>query len=1106
VSPVHEGGPQELPTVFMFSGQGSQYYGMGAELFEANAVFRTALRRYDAVVADESGESVLERILDPAKPKNHPLVDTRIAHPGIVMVELALAETLRAEGIEPDYVLGSSLGEYAAAVVAGALDSGDCLRVLVRQAEILRGSPPGGMLAVLDGLEVLERVPELGGCEIAARNYPGNFLVAGAEEDLARAEAGLRERGVLHLRLPVEYGYHSRLMDGVLERCRGGFEGVELAPPRLPWVSCVDGELVRQPGEEHFRRVARRPIEFERAMAGLRERGDFLCLDLGPSGSLHNFVRNLLPDGARSRSLPLLSQFAPDTELFDEVRRQAARGTPRKAHGMKVYGFPGQGSQRRGMGRELFARFPEETAAADRVLGYSVEELCLTDPERRLVRTEFTQPALYVVGALSYLDRAARDPEPPDWLVGHSLGEYVALFAAGTYDFETGLRLVQRRGELLARAEGGTMAAVVGVDEDTVTRTLADPALDGLDLANHNALDQFVVSGPRDLIDAACAAFESAGARTVRLNVSAPLHSRYMRGAAEEFARFLDGFELNPPAIPVLANVDAAPYTDGTVKERLTEQIASPVRWTDTVRRLMAEGDFEFHELGPGRVLSKLVDRIRSAAGPLPAPPEPGPVPVTGPVPEPVPAPAAEVPSAAGESTPWESTLRAEELGARGFRERYGLRLAYAVGSMYGGVSGRELLRSTAKAGLLGFLGTGGLGPGEVERQLRGLRDELGDAAPVGANLLHRHGAPEDEAALVDLLLRHGVGLVEASGFPSVTEPLVRFRLKGGRILAKVPRTDVAAEFLAPPPQPLVSRLLAAGAVTQEEAAAAAGRPLADDLCVEADGGWLRGTSDLMTLLPAVLRLRDAAAVPGHPVHVGCAGGLGTPEAVAAAFLMGADFVLTGSVNQCSVEAGTSDAVKELLQQAREFDVATAPWGELFELGVQARYLSRGLLFPARAARLHELWRGHTELSELDGAVRSRLLDDPPGGHPGGEPAPSRSPAPSGTATGTASTAADADPKAELTAALRGYFDRGFRLATSGDQRHRADYLVYCGPSMGAFNQLVAGTGLHPWRARTVEAVAATLMEGAAAHIVRTVARAGRPRPAGARAAEIGDR
>lgn len=1075
-----------LPTVFMFSGQGSQYYGMGEGLFAEDEVFRTALRDLDAVVAEELGQSVLARMFDPARRRDEAFVDTWLTQPAIVMVELALARALAARGVEPDYVLGASLGEYAAAVVAGSLPAEACVRVLVRQARALAAGPGGGMLAVLAPLEVRERIPELAALEVAARNYPGHFVVAGGTAAIERAERAARAAGVLCQRVPVEHAYHSALMDEVLDAGRPAFEGVDLRPPRLPWISCVDGGLVERPDADHFWRVARRPIEFEQTMQVMRARGDFRFLDLGPSGTLHNFVRGNLPSGARSRSFALLSPFGHVPGVLERTRTlvappRAGTDTTRKADSMKVYGFPGQGSQQRGMGKELFASFPQETATADRVLGYSIEELCVRDPERQLGRTDFTQPALYVVGALSYLARVEEDPTPPDFVVGHSLGEYTALYAAGVFDFETGLRLVQKRGALMAAAGGGGMLAVVGVDEETVTGVLTDAGLDALDLANHNAPDQFVLSGPSEAIDTARTAFEAAGARAVRLNVSAPFHSRNMAATAEEFADFLAGFTLRPPTVPVLANVDALPYPPDEmgIRQRLADQIASPVRWTDTVRRLMGAGDFTFEELGPGRVLTKLVAKIRQNTEPLPAPVQASP-PSAGSTPLDNATGLAPLVDAgvvdgdvvgsgdvAGATTTGVgSGLTADTLGAASFRERYGLRRAYLLGSLYGGVSGPRMLGAAAKAGLLGFLGTAGLPLSEVERQLRSLADDLGPAGAFGANVHYRHGAPDEEAALVDLLLRHGVPLVEASGFPLMTPALVRFRLKGGRILAKVSRSDVAAEFLAPPPERLVARLLASGQVTAEEARAAADRPMADDLCVEADGGWLVNGADLVSLLPVVQRMRDQAAVPGRRVHVGCAGGLGSPEAVAGAFLLGAEFVLTGSVNQCSVESGTSAEAKDLLQEAREHDVTSAPWGELFEMGVQARFLKRGLFFPARAQRLYEIWRRCDTMDELTAEERNLALERYLGGE---RPEPT--------------TASSAEGKAELTRVFRHYFTRGLRLAAQGDRRAVVDFAVHCGPAMGAYNQVVADTEARSWHARTVESIAETLMEGAVTEI-----------------------
>lgn len=277
---------------------------------------------------------------------------------------------------------------------------------------------------------------------------------------------------------------------------------------------------------------------------------------------------------------------------------------------MMTYVFPGQGSQKIGMGEGLFDEFADWTAKADQLLGYSVKELCLQDPERRLADTRFTQPALYVVNALSYQKKLAIDGEP-DFVAGHSLGEYNALLAAGVFDFVSGLRLVQQRGELMSRARGGGMAAVIGLSLEQVRNVLQDSGLESIDIANLNTPTQFVISGKKDDIGKAQMPFESAGARVfVPLQVGGAFHSRYMEESRGAFESFLEGFELNEPAIPVVSNVRAAPYGGRRTKELLAEQITSPVRWTESVQYLKARGSSEFFEVGPGQVLTNLIGQI----------------------------------------------------------------------------------------------------------------------------------------------------------------------------------------------------------------------------------------------------------------------------------------------------------------------------------------------------------------------------------------------------------------------------------------------------------------------------------------------------------------
>ncbi|WP_439596791.1 ACP S-malonyltransferase [Falsiroseomonas sp.] len=280
-----------------------------------------------------------------------------------------------------------------------------------------------------------------------------------------------------------------------------------------------------------------------------------------------------------------------------------------------IHIFPGQGSQQRGMGRDLFPRFPDLVAQADEILGTSIAALCLEDAEGRLRRTEWTQPALYVVEALGHLARVEDSGRTPDFVAGHSLGEYAALFAAEAFDFATGLRLVERRGALMGAMTGGGMAAVLGLERARLEAALAGQT--ALDFANLNAPTQTVLSGPVTALEAAQPLVEAAGGRWFPINVATAFHSRHMQPVRLDFAEFLADIAFQPLMLPVIANATALPYRDGEVAHLLARQIDSPVRWVETVQYLLDEPEPEFVEIGPGQVLTRLVAEI--SRQPVPA-------------------------------------------------------------------------------------------------------------------------------------------------------------------------------------------------------------------------------------------------------------------------------------------------------------------------------------------------------------------------------------------------------------------------------------------------------------------------------------------------------
>lgn len=284
--------------------------------------------------------------------------------------------------------------------------------------------------------------------------------------------------------------------------------------------------------------------------------------------------------------------------------------------------FPGQGSQVVGMGRELYAQVPavrEVFEQADAALDLNLTRMCFEGPEDALTATENAQPAILIVSvallrALDLLMPDERDVQPLV-VAGHSLGEYSALVAAGALDTVTAVRLVRRRGELMAQAREGTMAAVLGLEcgvLDAICRHVSQETKQPVVIANHNAPDQFVVSGATEAVTLVGRQAKERGAKRVRpLKVSAAFHSPLMQDAARGMDAALADIEFCDLQTPLLSNVHAQPIQQAAdIRPELVAQVVSPVRWVDSVQQMAAQGATTFVEIGPGNVLTGLIKRI----------------------------------------------------------------------------------------------------------------------------------------------------------------------------------------------------------------------------------------------------------------------------------------------------------------------------------------------------------------------------------------------------------------------------------------------------------------------------------------------------------------
>ncbi|MCB9678800.1 MAG: PfaD family polyunsaturated fatty acid/polyketide biosynthesis protein [Alphaproteobacteria bacterium] len=435
--------------------------------------------------------------------------------------------------------------------------------------------------------------------------------------------------------------------------------------------------------------------------------------------------------------------------------------------------------------------------------------------------------------------------------------------------------------------------------------------------------------------------------------------------------------------------------------------------------------------------------------------------------------------------------LGPEDLGSKGFCAAHGVKWAYIAGAMAGGIASADLVVAMSNAGLLGFFGAGGLPLDAVDKAVADIASRATGA--WGANLLHNPAEPTVEEETVDLYLKHGVRKVSASAYMRLTPAVVRYRLAGihrdesGRIVcpnavfAKISRAEVATHFLQPAPSDILEQLVARGDLTADQLELARKVPVGSCITAEADSGGHTDHRALVVLLPQMLALRDAMVAEhryAEPVYVGAAGGLGTPGSIWGAFAMGADYVLTGSVNQATREAGTSDLVKGMLGEAAPTDVASGPAPDMFEIGAKVQVLSRGSMYAQRAQRLYDLYQTAGSIEAIPEKERSRIekqffkrsLDEVWEGTR--EYWQQRDPA--------QVAKAERDPRHKMALTFRWYLGMTSRWARLGEDDRKRDFQIWCGPAMGGFNEWARGGALEDVSKRTVVGIAEALMRGAA--------------------------
>jgi PfaD family protein len=436
--------------------------------------------------------------------------------------------------------------------------------------------------------------------------------------------------------------------------------------------------------------------------------------------------------------------------------------------------------------------------------------------------------------------------------------------------------------------------------------------------------------------------------------------------------------------------------------------------------------------------------------------------------------------------------LTADQLGDPTFQEDYKVKYAYKTGAMANGIASEALVIAMGKAAMIGSFGAAGLVPKRVNQAI----DTIQAALPTQSyafNLIHSPNEKALEAGAVKLFLERGVNVVEASAFLRLTENIVHYRVAGlsqdqdgriickNKVIAKISRLEVAAHFMKPAPDKYLNDLLTQGKITPLQAELAKKVPMADDITVEADSGGHTDNRPLVALFPTIINLRDQIQREYQyekTIRIGAAGGIATPASALAAFMMGAAYIVTGSVNQACVEAGTSEHVRKLLATVASTDVTMAPASDMFEMGVELQVLKRGSLFGPRAKKLYEYYTRYNSIDEIPAKERETL-----------EKKIFRAPLETiwqycidffTERDPEQIERAESNPKRKMALIFRWYLGLSSNWANSGNPDRKMDYQIWCGPAMGSFNNWVKGTYLENYENRQAVDIAEHIMNGAA--------------------------